>query len=151
MPACYLDTSAVLKRYVNEARSADFESFVLAHAFDFVMSPLVVTEIAGALQRRVRVGDITSRYAEAARQRFHDDLIGGGWQLLDFDPATFSRAATLVATLASPLSTLDALHLTSAAHAEVAALATADRQLAAAARKMRLRVFPFFREANRHA
>jgi predicted nucleic acid-binding protein len=144
MAVCYLDTSAVLKRYINEDTSAAFDQFVLARAFEFVLTPLALTEVISSLRRRVRMGDLSARYSAMASQQFQDDLSVGEWRMADFEPTTFRSAAKLISTLAVPLSTLDALHLASALHLRVDAFATADRQLATAARRSRLRVFSFF-------
>lgn len=144
MPACYLDTSAILKRYVNEETSAAFDTFVLARGFEFVLTPLALTEVAAALRRRLRMGDFSARYAALASRRFQDDLSGSDWRLVDFDPAAFRDAANLISTLPVPLATLDALHLASALRLEVDAFATADKQLATAAKRARLRVISFF-------
>lgn len=143
MALCYLDTSAILKRYINEETSAAFDAFVLARTFEFVLTPLALTEVAAALRRRLRMGDISARYATQAGQQFQDDLTSGDWRLADFDPGTFRGAANLVTTLPVALSTLDALHLASALKLQVDAFATADRQLATAAKRSRLRVFSF--------
>ncbi len=144
MPVCYLDTSALLKRYVNEAQSAAFDAFVLARSFEFVLTPLSLTEVASALRRRLRMGDFSARYAALAGQQFQNDLTSGDWRMADFDPATFRNAATLISTLPVPVSTLDALHLASALRLEADGFATADRQLASAARRSRLQVFSFY-------
>lgn len=143
MPLCYLDTSAVLKRYVNEDHSAAFDSFVLARTFDFVLTPLSVTEVASALRRRLRMGDFSARYAALAGQQFQHDLTSGEWRMMDFEPSTFRAAATLISASSAALSTLDALHLASALQLRVDAFATADKQLAAAAKRSSLKVFSF--------
>lgn len=143
MRVCYLDTSAVLKRYVNEDTSAAFDAFVLTRSFQFVLTPLALTEVAATLRRRLRMGDFSARYAAAAGQQFEDDLTSGEWKMAAFDPAAFRDAATLIATLSTPLSTLDALHLAAALRLKVDAFATADRQLASAARRSRLQVISF--------
>ena len=144
MPICYLDTSAVLKRYVNEDKSAAFDAFVLTRAFDFVLTPLALTEVAAALRRRLRMGDIEDRYAALAGQQFQEDLASENWRMTDFDAAVFRSAAALISTLPVALSALDALHLASALRLDATAFATADRQLARAAKRSRLQVFSFF-------
>lgn len=144
MPVCYLDTSAILKRYVNEDESAAFDAFVLGKSFDFVLTPLCLTEMAAALRRRLRMGDFSAAYATLAKERFDDDLTSGNWRMAEFDPTMFRRAAALVSTLPVALSTLDALHLASALRLEAEAFATADRQLATAARRSHLKVISFY-------
>ena len=144
MPVCYLDTSAILKRYVNEENSAAFEAFMLQRRFDFVLTPLSLTEVASSLKRRLRMGDFSAAYAAEASRRFQDDLLGSAdCRLVDFDAAAFRNASALIQSLPVALSTLDALHLASALLLKVDAFATSDKQLAIAARRSRLRVFSF--------
>lgn len=144
MSVCYLDTSAVLKRYLSEPLSAEFDAFALAGGHEFMISALVITEITSALARRVRNRDVDPGFADVARQRFQDDLMFCHWGLIEFQASMFSHAATLISTLPLPLSTLDALHLACALDAPADALATADKQLAVAADHAGLQVFPFF-------
>lgn len=140
---CYVDTSALLKRYVEEPGSTSFESFCESSSHDLVISPLVATEFTGSLQRRLRGGDISVRYASQARRRFHDDVVAAGWRIVEFESAVFSTASDLMISLGSPLATLDALHLACALFYKVDALATADRQLATAGRRAKLQVYTF--------
>ncbi len=140
---CYVDTSALVKRYVAERGSAAFEAFCESDDRQFVISPLVGTEFTGVLRRRLRTGELVSRYAAEARRRFHDDVASGGWRLLALDTAVFARASDLMWTLGAPLATLDAMHLAFAMLHEADSLATSDRQLAAACRKAKLDVHTF--------
>ena len=105
MSVCYLDTSAVIKRYLSEPNSAEFDAFVLQADFDFIMSPLVITELTSALARRVRNKEIKANFAASTKQLFQDDLLTGDWALMEFQPATFTDASSLISTLTAPLST----------------------------------------------
>lgn len=140
---CYVDTSALVKRYVEEPGSAAFDDFCAAADMDLVISPLVATEFTGTLQKRVRTGEVTPRYASQARRRFHDEVVSGGWRLIEFESATFIRASELMIGLGVPLATLDALHLACALLNQAGSMATADRQLAAASRKAKLTAVTF--------
>lgn len=142
-PLCYVDTSALIKRYLPEPGSDAFDAFCDLPSLDRIICPLGGTEFTGVLQRRVRSGEITARQAGAVRERFLSDLSSGGWTLVQFGPDTFSKASELMIHLAAPLATLDALHLACALQHDAVALATADRQLAAAARKAKLQVHFF--------
>ncbi len=141
--ACYVDTSALVKRYVHEVGSEEFDEFCTASVQNLLICPLGGTEFAGVLQRRVRNGDLTPRQASAIRQRFLADISSGGWNLIDFGNDVFSKASDLIDHLGAPLATLDALHLACALQHGANELATGDRQLANAARKARLRVHLF--------
>ena len=144
MPTCYLDTSALIKRYVEEPHSTAFDAFFLSGEFDFVISPLVITEITSALARRARQREITSAFAASTRQIFQDEVLTGSWQMVAFESQQFSQAANLISSLQLPLGALDALHLSSALNSTASALATADKQLATAAKKSGLQIFSFF-------
>ena len=141
--ACYVDTSALIKRYVEESGSTEFDEFCDLPDIDRVICPLGATELTGVLQRRVRTGLLTRHQANTLRQSFLSDIVGGGWQMIEFGPDVFSRANQLMLHLGVPLATLDALHLAAALQHGSAEFATADRQLAIAARKAKLRVHAF--------
>lgn len=140
---CYVDTSALLKRYLRETGSDAFETFCELPHLDRVIGPLQMVEFASALQRRIRLGALDSRQAGAARQNLIGDIAAGGWRIIDFESDVFAKANQLLAGLGTPLSALDALHLASAIQVAASAFATADRQLATAARKSKLAVHTF--------
>ncbi len=144
MPTCFLDTSAIIKRYIDEPNSAAFDAFFLSGEFDFVLSPLVITEITSAIAKRARQRDITTAFASATKQIFYDEVLTGSWELMEFPSSAFSEAAGLISSLNIPLAALDALHLACALYSQASALATADKQLATAATKSGLQVFTFF-------
>ena len=108
-----------------------------------IFSPLVATELSALLQRRVRAGELTSRYVNEARRRFQDEVASGAWRLVPFQAAAFSRASELLWTLGAPLATLDSMHLACALLGGAESLATADRQLATACGKAMLHVHTF--------
>ena len=128
----YVDTSALVKRYVNEGASARFDAF-LADSAELVSSPLGLTEFESMLQRRLRQGDFDRAYLEKTRDFLGRDIESALWQLLPFDPAVLPHATRLLRTLSAPLATLDSIHLASAQAAGCDSLATADRQFARAA------------------
>lgn len=140
---CYVDTSALVKRYVPEPGSDAFDAFCTACAVDMLISPLGSTEFTGVLQRRVRNRQLTVRQAGAVRRRFLTDVSVGGWRLVEFGSDMFSAASDLMLELSAPLATLDALHLACALRHGASQLATGDRQLADAAREARLHVHFF--------
>jgi len=140
---CYIDTSALVKRYVREAGSDAFDEFCAGCEFDMLICPLGGTEFAGVLQRRVRGKQLTLSQMGAIRQRFLSDVSAGGWSLIEFGADIFSKASDLILHLGAPLATLDALHLACALQHGATDIATADRQLATAARKAKLRVHLF--------
>ena len=140
---CYIDTSALTKRYVEEAGSDAFDAFCELPAIERVICPLGVTEFTGVLQRRLRSRSLSPKQAAAVRQRFLADVAAGGWRIVDFESELFAKANDLMLDLGAPLATLDALHLACALHHGTQEFATADLQLATAARKAKLRVHTF--------
>ncbi len=141
--SCYVDTSALIKRYVAEPGSDEFDAFCERADLHAVISPLGLTEFASAVRRKGRLGDMTGKQQSTVRKRFLDDIAAGGWQVVEFDPIFFDAARTIIEEGGTPLSTLDALHLACALGHGLSQFATADRQLAAAARKAKLRVHLF--------
>lgn len=147
MPNCYVDTSALLKRFVQEAGATEFDAFIAEFDGDLVISPLGVTEFASALQRRVRMREIPDSYAREANQRLMDEITAGAWVIEPFDAMVFSQAAHAINTGKMPLATLDALHLMIALQLAKRTgntlMATGDKQLAAAAQQVNLAVHYF--------
>ncbi len=140
---CYIDTSALLKRYLHETGTDAFEAFCELPSVERVICPLGTTEFTGALQRLMRMGALSRQQASTVRQAFLSDLAAGSWRLIDFGADIFSRAQQLILSLGAPLATLDALHLAAALQHGADEFATADRQLAEAARKTKLHVHIF--------
>ena len=140
---CYVDTSALIKRYLRETGSEAFEVFCARTEIERVICPLGITEFTSALQRRLRLGNLNARQVALVRQGLIADVASGGWRVIDFESDVFSKANQLLGELGAPLSTLDALHLACALQYGVVHFATADLQLATAARKAKLQVHTF--------
>jgi len=139
----YIDTSALAKRYVAEVGSAEFDDFLVAEDAEFVVSPLVATELESILQRLMREARISAAYAERAREFFAVDLASALWSMRPFSASVFANAARSMRDLSIPLATLDALHLACAIELRCEALASGDRRLLAAAAARGLRVHSF--------
>ncbi len=139
----YIDTSALAKRYVAEVGSTEFDDFLAAEEAEFVVSPLVATELESILQRLMREARISAAYAEQARELFAIDLASALWSMRPFGASVFAHAAQSMRELALPLATLDALHLACAIELRCEALASGDRRLLAAAAARGLRVHSF--------
>ena len=139
----YIDTSALGKRYIAERGSAAFDDFIETQGDDFVICPLGAMELESILQRLQRQRLIGTGFAQQARRDFASDLASAVWSMHGFDGACFARGTELLRTLASPLATLDALHLACAIETGCDALATGDRQFARAAAESGLTVHSF--------
>lgn len=140
MSACYIDTSALAKWYVNEPGSEAFEDFV--RGIDWaIVSRLTALELRCLLARRRRAGDFDRNYERRAFATFRQDLGLGHLRLLPYEDAQVINAVDLVDRLDPvPLRALDAMHLALALHARCERLATSDQIMAQAAEALGLTV-----------
>ena len=135
MPAAepYIDTSALAKRYIDEAGSEDFDAF-LGRWPRVLISRLAVVEFRCMLQRRRRAAEIDAAYERAAMADFADDVRNGYFEVQPLADRHAIIAHDLIDQLSGhTLRTLDALHLAIAQSAGATVLATADRGMARAA------------------
>ena len=139
----YVDTSALAKRYLAEAGSAEFEVFLAGQSDECVICPLGAMEFESLLQRLLRQRLIDRDYALQARRDFSSDLASAVWSMRGFEVASIARGTELLRELSSPLATLDALHLASALELSCDALASGDQQLLRAAEECGLTVHSF--------
>ena len=139
----YVDTSALVKRYVHEPRSQAFDDFVVGSDDEFVLSPLTLVELQSVLMRRLRQRDFDQAYLKRLRGLFDDDLRAALWVVQPFPAEAFAEAARLVEDLDVALATLDALHVASAKVLGCTKFATADRQQARAAERCGLSIHDF--------
>jgi predicted nucleic acid-binding protein len=139
----YVDTSALVKRYVHEPASQAFDDFIAASDEQFVLCPLNLVEMQSVLMRRLRQKDFDRRYLKQLRTLFDDDLRAALWVVLPFPTEAYAAAARLIEHLDVPLATLDALHVAAAQSLGCAHFATADRRLARAAQRCGLSIHEF--------
>ena len=138
----YLDASALVKRYVDEADSRAVHALV-ADAAAVSTATISGAEVPAAIAKAARMALLTRREAEAAVQAFQAD-----WDYLirlQVTEALVRRAASLAWEQA--LRGFDAVHLAAAllwaeATGEPAHLATFDRQLWHAAHAFGLPPWP---------
>jgi len=136
----YCDTSALLKLYLPEPGSGEFNRTVEGRD-DLLVSDLAVTEVASALSRRLRQGLLTR---EVVRRVQHaivgrlDDV----YQRVELTRDVHRRAEHFLLTLTeTPLRAADALHLALATSARAASMASFDVRLVAAARAVGLATY----------
>jgi predicted nucleic acid-binding protein len=128
----YVDSSALLKRYVDEADSADADS--LLRADDTLLTARhTIVEVRRNLARLLAGHDLV-----AARAAFRNDL--RSISIIELDEATCESAASIAET--TGVRTLDALHLAAAqrVHAPGVGFLTFDVRQAQAARAIGLTV-----------
>jgi len=130
----YFDTSALVKRYVNEAGRPEVLRLLRHH--DVVTSAVLPVEIRGALRRRASEGSLAAARVPEILRRVATDR--AYWTLVEVGREVLARAEALVT--AHPLRTLDAIHVASAqlfssrlATPELIFVSADGRQTAAAA------------------
>ncbi|MDN5848226.1 MAG: type II toxin-antitoxin system VapC family toxin [Nitrococcus sp.] len=128
----YLDTSALLPYYRQEASSDAVQLLLTAQQQPVLLSQLTQVEFASALARWLRTRELTEPQANRVESAFHEDVSEGRYQLRPVAPGAFERALHWLLTRKTTLRTLDALHLTCAEHGE-AELVTLDHVLFQAA------------------
>ena len=104
----YVDTSALVKRYIDEAGRR--EVLRLLRRYECVTSALLPVELRGALRRRVSEGTLDASRLPAILKRVATDR--AYWTQVEVGAEVLVAAETLVAT--HPLRTLDAIHVASA-------------------------------------
>jgi uncharacterized protein len=138
----YLDTSALVKRYISELGTTEVNSAIQL-AEHIGTSVITRAETSAALSKSIRVGSVTSEVATAALHKFREE-----WTSLIRLQATellITKADALAWDLG--LRGYDAVHLASAViwqehMEEPVVLATFDRQLWKAAKIYGLGRFP---------
>jgi hypothetical protein len=136
----YLDTSALLKRYVSEPNSDAFDDY-LAGLLPAAISRLTLVEMRSGLARRRREGSIAADHERAALSEVRLDIQDGLLNVLPAADQHFVDAGHLIECLADlPLRTLDALHLATAQATGAEEIATADQIMARAAIALGMRV-----------
>jgi len=124
-----VDTSALFKRFVNEAGQGDVEA-VIAQADSLVVAPHCKLELLSAALRLRREGRL-----DAAGWQNVCSEIDGSLAEVEVLPLTPSLERLAIRALeAAPLRAMDALHVAGAAMARVDLFVTADRRQAAAAK-----------------
>ena len=101
---------------------------------DPCISPLTEVEFASLVARKRRLRDLGEREASDVLRLFGQHVAEGYFRRLPLGTEHFLRARDLIGSMASALSTLDALHLAVALSAGIPML-TADRDFARAARR----------------
>ena len=133
MLLAYVDTSAFVKRFLPEARTEDMDELAESKDYRLAISSLVVTELRSVFKRNQRLGRINDNFVQQATQQLHTEIASGGLRFHAIDAAIFNLAGDLISRLASPLATLDALHLACAQATGADIMVSADLQLLRAA------------------
>ncbi len=108
MAYAYFDTSALIKRYVQEPGRR--ELMQLLHKNHCVVSAVLPVEVRGALRRRMAEGTLDEKRIASVLKRFAADR--AFWTFVEVSREVLASAETLSA--AHPLRALDAIHVASA-------------------------------------
>lgn len=132
MSVLYVETSALLKRYVQESESAHCQSILDAHTH-WITSRITVTETLINLRKRLS----RSEFAIASKL-FEADI--SAFNIVEFDSILSVQAANINSDIG--LATLDSIHLASALRTKSAGMAflTYDKRLGIAAKKCGLQI-----------
>ena len=106
----YLDTSAMLKRYVDELGSVWLRTQI-SSAVSLVSSQLLIVEVVSAFNRRVREGNLSLIEYQRVRDVFREDC-RATYQIVPPTTAIVDLACVLLER--QPLRGYDALHLATA-------------------------------------
>lgn len=124
----YFDTSALLPYYREEKASEPVQALLLAQTQPVMISHLTEVEVASALARWVRTGELGDADANRIESAFNDDGRQGRFVRCPIDATHYQRAVHWIGTRKTSLRTLDALHLACAEHLQ-ACLITEDDAL----------------------
>jgi len=128
----YFDTSAVLPYYRQEQASDQVQALLESQTKSVLISHLTEVEVASALARWVRMGELSEPQANRIESAFHDDVSHGRFSLCPIEIFHYQRARHWIGTRKTSLRTLDALHLACAEHHQ-ASLVSEDDALVKAA------------------
>jgi len=128
----YFDTSALLPYYRQEQASEQVQALLLAQSEPVLINHLTEVEVASALARWVRTGELTEQQANRIEGAFGDDVRQGRFLRINIEAAHYQRAIHWIATRRTSLRTLDALHL-ACAEFQGACLVSEDEALLKAA------------------
>ena len=108
----FLDTSAVVKRYAPERGSRWIKGLIENPENSVTIVQICIVEVAAALARKVRTGEISRDSCQKALTRFLADMDTGDYEIAKLDDEVVSFAVGL--TQRHPLRGYDAVHLAAA-------------------------------------
>lgn len=139
----YLDTSALVKRYLPERNSEAFDAY-LAELGPVHISRLTMVELRSTFARKRRQARLNPEQEMAAMNEVRTDIQNGLLSVAPSTDADFIEAFRLMDELAAlPLRTIDALHLATASGLGSDVIATADDVMRRAAQQLQLEVAYF--------
>lgn len=128
----YLDTSAILPYYRQEAKSGTIQNLLVSLVPPVMISSLTRVEFASALARWVRMGELTGSQADLVQTTFDQDIQSGLFSVSAVEGSQYSLAEKWISKRTTSIRTLDAIHL-ACSHRLGAIIITCDTMLANAA------------------
>ena len=136
--SAYIDTSVLGAYYCPEALSSAVEE-ALRQIEAPVISMLSELEFCSLIATKRRLKELNARQSRRILDLFGNHVSEGFYRRMSLTGEHYLKARQLIGSTQSPLHTLDALHL-AAALAEELPLLTADKGLAAAAKRHKSKV-----------
>ena len=127
----YVDTSVLVAYYCRERLSKAAQK-ALDGIVEPTISSLVEVEFHSAIAMKVRTGDLDGHTAHQIVSRFRFHVADGLYRQVAIGPRQYALARDWLGRFATPLRTLDALHLAAAFSGGLPFL-TADKGLAQSA------------------
>ena len=130
----FFDSSAFVKRSIEETGSQDVEALYMA-ATELAVSVVCIPEVVSALNRRVREHDLSRRQYETAKDNVFEDVRDA--DIVNLTPEAIATCTAILER--SPVRAMDALHIACALQWEAELFVSADQRQVSAARKAGLR------------
>lgn len=130
----FIDTSALVKKYIQENGSDDFDK-TLAGINDISVAPVYWLELNSAVARRIKDKSLTKSQAEFILHESRTDL--QHFQIIIWNENLENKTSTLIHK--HHLKTLDSIQLASACLSECDMFITSDQTLASAAKNEHLK------------
>ena len=131
----YLDSSSFAKRFIDETGSDKVEA-ICAKATDLGLSVLCVPEIVSALNRRRRERTLTKRQYDLAKRSLIEDVRDA--DIINLTTSVVGSSITVLE--ASPVRSLDALHIACALEWEADLFVSSDKRQLDAAKRAGLKI-----------
>jgi len=137
MASLFVDTSSLVKFYYPEVDSDKVDAALLT-ADHIYISFLTMVEMASALSKKVRLGDLTKHTETILWNTFLDDLDASKIEMVGLNDRHYAKAADLIREFGGKdgIKTLDSLHLSVAHSLRNAAFLCSDKILSRVALKM---------------
>ncbi len=111
---CYLDTSALVKRYVTEPGSTWTQHLLENRDLLLSTSEIALVEVSTALSIQVRTGRLSHRLGRLAYAVFQEHVVNNEYNMIPADRVIIDKAAALGRK--HPLKAYDAIHVATALH-----------------------------------